>query len=684
MSFLAPLELIGLLFLALPVLIHLLVRRRARRLDFPTLRYLRETPSFRLYPRHVREPLLLLLRIIALLLLVLGLARPYISFNVRARSLRVILIDASLSMRARGRAEAARDQARSIINKLSAGERAGIIVFSSDASVLAEATADRNQLARALKDYEPTGGEAAYSVGLAAAAALLRQEAATGTAEIDLISDFQASSLTMQGSELSHELDTGARVVTFAVGTQIERNAFLTAATLTRTERGLELSATEIVSDREGQSASRRNWTLDAGQGTLPDVEWRTESNGQIVGAAKANAPDDFDGDDNFFFAFAPPRETRALLVETEGDGAGVYLGAALEAATAEPTDHISLDRRRELPGSASELASYSLVVMTLRGAPRAGEISVLSEYANAGGNVWLWCSRDLDVEGWNRLAGTPEGNALPFVSLSRTTANQPLSFGAMEGDAPALRSLNESAVSALRAARVRAGYAITPRENADVLMRWSDATPAFVSASVGAGSVLLLATSPEREASDLGLSPSLPALAYTILRAAEDAAAREPPSLVLGEPVYLGVRSGADVVTVTDMQGHATRATARTLIQHPLTVFQEPGIYRLEFAGQSRLMAFNTAAAESTRALAAPEEIKNYFKGKESAIVPSANDWRDLAERRAGIWRIFLSAAFIMLIAELFISIRRHQRGETLSVGSGREQHNNLDWPKR
>jgi hypothetical protein len=153
-----------------------------------------------------------------------------------------------------------------------------------------------------------------------------------------------------------------------------------------------------------------------------------------------------------------------------------------------------------------------------------------------------------------------------------------------------------------------------------------------------------------------------LPALAYSILRAAEDTA-REPLSRVLGEPVYLDVQSGTEV-TVTDMHGHATRATARTLVQHPLRVFREPGIYRVEFAGQSRLMAFNAPAAESARALAAPEEIKNYFKRKESATVPGANDWRERAERRDGLWRIFLSAAFIMLIAELFVSTRRHQRG--------------------
>lgn len=675
MSFLAPLTLIGLLLLALPVLIHLLVRRRARRLDFPTLRFLRETPSFRLYPRHVREPLLLALRLAALLLLIMGLARPFISFNPGARPLRVILIDASLSMRTRGRAEAAREQAQSIINKLGAGERASLIAFSSNAWVLAEATQDRDQLIEALKSYEPTAGEAAYSAGLSAATTLLQQEAAVaGTAEIDLISDFQESNLTAQGPELSAQLSTTpplARVVTYAVGTQIERNAFLTDETLTRGARGLELSATEIVAGAEGQSAARRNWTLDASQGERADLSWRTlPSNGQIVGAAKANAPDDFDGDDNFFFAFAPPRESRALLVETEKGGAKLYLRAALEAAAVETSDRISLDSRPELPGSAAELSSYSLVVLALQGAPRAEEVRALSEYANAGGTVWLCLGRELDVESWNQLAETPQGNALPFVSLSRGSGNQPLSFGAMDGDAPALRSLNESALAALRATRVRARYTIAPRENAAVLMRWSDATPAFVSVPVGGGSVMLLATSPEREASDLGLSPSLPALAYSILRAAERE--HEPLSNSIGEPVYLGVSPGTEVI-VMDTEGHTTRATARTLAQRPRTVFPEPGIYHIEFAGQSRTLAFNAPAAESTRALAAPDEIKNYFTGKESAPVPSAQNWRDYAERRGNIWRIFLSAAFILLVAELFVSIRRHQKDETLRDDVGR-----------
>src|SRR5688500_13210957 len=116
MVFLAPYILFGLLLVSLPLAIHLLVRRRGPRLDFPTLRFLRETPSFKLYPRRLREPLLFALRAAAIILLVIAFARPLLTIWTNGPEVvRFILIDASLSMKTQGREAAAREQARSIV-----------------------------------------------------------------------------------------------------------------------------------------------------------------------------------------------------------------------------------------------------------------------------------------------------------------------------------------------------------------------------------------------------------------------------------------------------------------------------------------------------------------------------------------------------------------------------------------
>jgi hypothetical protein len=655
MLFLSPLTLIGLLLVGLPLVIHLLVRQRARRLDFPSLAFLRETPSFKFFPRHIRQPLLLALRAAAIILLVLGLARPLLTLNNQAHaSVRFILMDASLSMRTRGRAEAARERARTIINKLAEGERAEVIAFSSEAQTLAEATSDRTKLLEAIERYQPTGGAADYGAGFKEVSAQLRREP-QATGEADIISDFQRAGLE---DEL-HARDASAlRIVTYSVGAQVERSAFLIDEDVRRTERGVELSATEIVSEADGRKGTRRTWTIGASEGEGNGVEWRTESNGQMTGSVKVLEPDDFDADDERFFAFSPPRDARVLLIEDEGNAA-LFLRVAFEAASADGKN-LRLDHLRELPGKAADLSPYSLIVLTLHGAPREAEVKVLAEYARAGGTLWLFLARNLDAEAWNTLAHQEKGSDLPFESLARIDGRA-LTFGTADTDAPQLRAMNESALSALRAVRVNTGYALAPRDSAETLMRWNVGSPAFVSMQVGEGHIVLLATSPERASSEMGSSPAFPILASSILHFAS--AMREPPSNTIGEAIHLNVAPETSV-KITNMEGRMTETKARELVRQPLTYFSEPGVYRLEFSGVQKFAAFNPPVAESERTLATEDHLKQYFSVEktESAVTASESNRREAAERGSSTWRYFLAAAFLLMIAELFVAMRGRQ----------------------
>ncbi|MEO6392690.1 MAG: BatA domain-containing protein, partial [Pyrinomonadaceae bacterium] len=99
MRFFSPLALAGLSLLLLPIAIHLLVRQRAVRRDFPSLRFLRATKSFRLRPQRIQQPLLLALRLLALTMLIVGLAQPWLTRAAGKGKISVILLDASFSMR---------------------------------------------------------------------------------------------------------------------------------------------------------------------------------------------------------------------------------------------------------------------------------------------------------------------------------------------------------------------------------------------------------------------------------------------------------------------------------------------------------------------------------------------------------------------------------------------------------
>jgi hypothetical protein len=661
MTFLSPLVLIGLALVSLPVVIHILSRRRARRLDFPTLRYLRETTSFRLRPRRLHEPWLLALRVAALALLVVAFARPLLGPRGPSRQTRLILIDASLSMRAPGRAASAREEARSIINKLAQGERAAIIAIASQASVLSQITGDRQELLAAVERYRPASDAVDFDNGLNVCRELLEREA-PGTASIDIISDFQQTNLAALA--VGRPSQPAARVIPHAVGATIERNAFLLDEVAWKNERGVQLSASEIISAADGREGARRVWTIDAEAGERPDINWRTETNGQLTGRLRTLAPDDFDYDDERFFAFNAPRDTRALLVETDGE-TNAYAGAALEAAAHHTGGSTRLARRRQLPAHAAELDAYALVVLTLHATPRAEELRLLAEYAEAGGTVWLSMARDAETLALNQLAATADGRILPFRNALRLSDARTWNISSADLTAAPLGALTEGGFQALRSVSVREGYAFEPREGADTLMRWTDGAAALVSARLGSGRVLLLGTSTESAASDLGISTAFPSLAFSILR--EAAAPREPLSYALGEPVDLHLAPDASV-GITETSGHARQAAARDFLQTPLSVLSEPGIYRLESAQGIRFVALNTPGAESERALANANEAQRAFGLSETTASVGGDRWREAVERGGNAWRYFLGAAFLLLIGELFVRVRqRRQRAAAI-----------------
>src|ERR1044072_1368417 len=104
MAFLNPIFLLGALAAAVPVLVHLVRRTRAVRMQFPSLMFLRRIEQQSIRRRRLRNLLLLALRCAALLLLALAFARPYFIGASKAaasstQSSSVILIDASYSMR---------------------------------------------------------------------------------------------------------------------------------------------------------------------------------------------------------------------------------------------------------------------------------------------------------------------------------------------------------------------------------------------------------------------------------------------------------------------------------------------------------------------------------------------------------------------------------------------------------
>src|SRR5687768_5263063 len=86
LTFLAPLFLLGLLAVAVPVIVHLVNRERQNAIAFPSLMFLRRVPFRSVRRQRIRHWSLFALRCLALALLALAFARPFLDRESRNAS----------------------------------------------------------------------------------------------------------------------------------------------------------------------------------------------------------------------------------------------------------------------------------------------------------------------------------------------------------------------------------------------------------------------------------------------------------------------------------------------------------------------------------------------------------------------------------------------------------------------
>jgi hypothetical protein len=141
-------------------IIHLLNRRRFVRVDWAPMKYLKLTLKTNRRRLRLEQWLLLALRTLAVLALVLAVARPVGSgtnlagfLHVQGRASRIIVIDDSLSMGARTNGQPAFERAKNVVLQIldALGEQDSLTVVRSsetDAPMVRHAQPDATQVAR--------------------------------------------------------------------------------------------------------------------------------------------------------------------------------------------------------------------------------------------------------------------------------------------------------------------------------------------------------------------------------------------------------------------------------------------------------------------------------------------------------------------------------------------------------
>ncbi|HSK64888.1 MAG TPA: VWA domain-containing protein, partial [Pyrinomonadaceae bacterium] len=197
MSFLTPLFFIGVAALAAPILVHLVRRTRAPKIQFPALVFVRQVPQRTIRRRTLQNVVLLLLRCLAILLLVIAFARPFFTGGSSAKATSaagatVILIDNSLSMRRDNLFPEAQRRAEAAIDDAANDEQIALLSFDKRYAVVNRFTNDKNRLRTAAQTVTAGWDGTDYEQALRGAESLLSEIETNGPKRIVMISDFQA------------------------------------------------------------------------------------------------------------------------------------------------------------------------------------------------------------------------------------------------------------------------------------------------------------------------------------------------------------------------------------------------------------------------------------------------------------------------------------------------------------
>jgi len=519
---------------AVPIVIHLLNRRRYRRVQWAAMMHLLRAE--RRSRRRVRweNVLLLVLRCAAVLLLVLLFAQPVLSRPLPGMAggkgaTAVFLLDDSASMAQTHDGASAFEHAQAFTlaaaEKL-AGTGAAMKAYlaSDSAPFFSAAPVRREDLGRLRQQLAALRPRATVFAPGARLAELARAPGADGTALAFYVltdlraADWGASALD-PGAQLGLKaLQERGPVTVLDVGAAPGQNAGVVDvlgldrpayAGKTATLRPVlandgpeALPATSLAVQLDGlpmppMPAPR----VQAGQTAEVPVEVFIDKPGYHTLEAAVPGGDTFGPDDRRFVALKSVEHLSALVVEgapgaTPAEGSAYYLRVALQPGPA-ASSSIQADLRESAAGPPGDLAGYDAVFISNVASPGTWR-EALERYVKAGGRLVVFLGDRTDADAWN--AGLlSEGGLLPCRLDARTQAgsDKPFHLAQFDFAGPLLKPfLSWGGLFGM--ARFTAFWRARALGETQVLARFDDAdgSPALLAARAGEGMAVLFTSS--------------------------------------------------------------------------------------------------------------------------------------------------------------------------------------------
>jgi hypothetical protein len=700
-GFLAPLMLIGVFALAVPLAIHLIGRQRAKVVRFAALDFLLATKRRTARRFRLRERLLLIVRVVACAAIAFALAKPYTSCArkgprvTRGPQAAVLVIDDSFAagylLDGTPWLRRATDEARRLLIQLGPEAEVAIVRAAETADHPSELTRDHLRLRDELLALEPSARPADTTRALARAAQLLGSSS-HGRRTIYLISLLARTGLRPDDAPWG---DSGPALVPVDLRPEAMPNLAVTSLRVNADpgagSRGMAFDA-EVASFSDapanvelslaiGNRVVARG-TLAVGPrerrtkrflATLPPGTRATDASVSITGDA-------LPVDDRRWVRASLRDRVRVLLVNGDPrtvrhDDELFYLEAALRPGDREDSGTVvraitaeelaGIEPRAKGKAGAIELEELDVVVLANVPALPPERAEVLAGWVRRGGGILVAPGDRVDPAAYDR-------SMRPLLPQSlRDPIDTAWGATPQDRDSRALRLVKWEADHS-----IFAPFSTTAPELADakfhklvllgptadtsdrkVLARFTNGAAALVEASIGAGRTILYTSTLDRDWNDLPIHPGfLPLMQQTVRHLARKHAAASAADHLVGASVALPTPD-LKKLQVQGPEGMSAifegdRITNRASVRFSRT--DHPGVYRVLGTDPSNVtrprddLAFvvNLDPRGSDLTLAPPSMLP--ASGHGGASSEGEDD-----ERRVELWHGLAAALLLLLLLE-------------------------------
>ena len=688
MGFLNPIILIIAAAALIPLIIHLLNRRRIKKLDFSSILFLKSLEKVRLRRLKLRQLILLIIRTLVVLFVVFAFARPSLKGSLSSvigsgtKTSAVILLDNSYSMgyeTPQGQFfDIAKKVSKSVLDLFSEGDEVYLIVFNSEPLVLTpQPSSEFDDLKQLISETELSCGSTHFFKALSSAYEFLSKSKNLNK-EIYLLTDLDKAGWSNQEVILPDHKNIKLFLVQMD---KKERNFGIKSlnfgTSLIKKNAPFELNAK--ISNYSSESVDNLlvGFYLDGKRVAQTDIKVEGNSEKEVSFTKTAEvagvhyghlelSDDELLADNKMYFVMEIPDDIKVLLVGKEKDTYYVKL-ALIPQEGEESSINIFTTDVNSL--SKEKLSEYDAILFCNVSDLNSSQLLDLERYIKEGGGVFFSLGDEVDLKFYSEHIMKRFFNSTIKAPIMGLDKKGFFSWQDLDTEHPIFQPYEDIQKEDFPQVRFFYFFEATQPSGSKTLANFTNLTPALMEKSFGKGKIMIFLGSFNNQDSDITRHTIfVPFVHRTVEYLAADLSGWKSDYLV-GSEIRRELSSSfaGKQIKLIDPQNKETDLKTffldnRLWLKIPESFY--PGIYKIESEGKTiDRFAVNVDPVESNPSRIEPEELKKMLEEQDVIYINQDEEIKQkVKEARYGkeIGKSFLWAVLILVVMEMLIARTR------------------------